>query len=604
MPCHWGSPELPRRVPDVARPAASACPAVGCAEAGRYLLAHPEIAAAGHPVDVARDEITYVSLGEGATSQGEFWESLNTACVERLPMLFVVADNGWAISVPSHDQQPAPVVDLVRGFAGLEMTRIDGTDYAEVREIGRQAIDHLRAGGGPVLLHADVTRPYSHSAADTQSKYRSPEDLEAEKLRDPITRMGQLCVEHGRARDLGRRGGARRGDGHRRGRGERGAGRATARPGDRDPPCGGHPGMADGERPPCPRRRRAPSRSSWPTRSVGASHELMVADPRVRVFGEDVADAPSSHVERVAGKGGVFGTTLGLQATFGADRCFNAPLAEANIVGRAIGQAVRGLRPIPEIQFFDYIWTAMQQLKTEAATLRWRSDGHFSAPMIVRVPIGGYLVGGSIWHSQSGESIFAHVPGLLVAMPSRASDAVGLLRAAARVRGPGPVPRAQAPVPPALRARPVPGRGLARAVRRGVRVRRTGDDVTIVTWGATVQKSIEAADRVARRRPGRLDRGHRPPHDHPVGPPARGRLGRAHRSAARRARGHPHRRVRRRDRGLGRRRVLRRPAGADPTGRRARHPRGLLARCSSRWCCPRSTTSSTHCRVPRHSSDR
>ncbi len=493
MPCHWGNPEL-HVVSQTSATGSQCLPAVGCAEAGRYLLAHPEIAAAGHPVDVTKDEITYVSLGEGATSQGEFWESLNTACVQRLPMLFLVADNGWAISVPSHDQQPAPVVDLVRGFAGLEMTRIDGTDYAEVRDVGRQAVDYLRAGGGPVLLHADVTRPYSHSAADTQSKYRSPEDLEAEKARDPITRMGQLCVGNG---VLGMSG-VEAVLAEARAIVEAAAAEALTAP------------LPD----PRTVTRHVVAIPSWPTVSdhpapadVAAEpivmadairrclHELMVADPRVRVFGEDVADAPSAHVERVAGKGGVFGTTLGLQATFGADRCFNAPLAEANIVGRAIGQAVRGLRPIPEIQFFDYIWTAMQQLKTEAATLRWRSDGHFSAPMIVRVPIGGYLTGGSIWHSQSGESIFAHIPGLLIAMPSRASDAVGLLRAAARCDDPVLFLEHKHLYRQPYGRDPYPAEGWLVPFGKGA-VRRQGDDVTIVTWGATVQKSLEAAERV------------------------------------------------------------------------------------------------------------
>ena len=403
-----------------------------------------------------------MSLGEGATSEGEFWESLNTACTLHLPVVFLVADNGFAISVPSSDQSPAPVSELVRGFRGLDIHRLDGTDYFEVRERAASIISHVRAGVGPALIHATVTRPYSHSGADTQAKYRSTEELADETSRDPITRMAGELVARGLAH--------RRGD-----RGDQGRGhRARCR------------GRASRPSPPAVPIRRRSRRTWWrspasprPARpsddgevvAFGEAikrtlHEQMAGDERIRVFGEDVADARETVLANVEGKGGVFGTTHGLQRAFGIARCYNTPLAEANIIGRAVGQALRGLRPAPEIQFFDYIWPAMQQLKSEAATIRWRSNGAFTCPMVVRVPIGGYLTGGSIWHSQSGESIFAHIPGLLIAFPSRARDAAGLLRTAFRCEDPVLFLEHKHLSATALHPRSVSAGRLHRAVRR------------------------------------------------------------------------------------------------------------------------------------------
>ena len=437
------------------------------------------------------DELTYVSLGEGACSEGEFWESLNTACNLHLPVLYVVPDNGFAISVPSTDQQPAPVAELVAGFRGLEVHRMDGTDYFGVREQARSIVERIRAGVGPALIHADVVRPYSHSAADTQSKYRSAEELAEERSRDPIDRMERALVDGGvitaeQATEL-------------RAAAKEIVAKAAAE--------------ALAARRPDPTRVTdhvyvLPAIAAPPATYEGGEpvpmgealrrtlHEVMAADERIRVFGEDVADAREAVLANVEGKGGVFGTTHGLQRAFGQARCFNTPLSEANIVGRAVGQGLRGLRPAAEIQFFDYIWPAMTQIKTEAATIRWRSNGVFSCPMVMRVPIGGYLTGGAIWHSQCGESIFAHVPGLLIAFPSRARDAAGLLRYAFRCEDPVMFlehkhllrqPYTVDPFPPADYVIPF---GVGD-------VRRPGDDCTIVSWGATVEKSIQAAGRAA-----------------------------------------------------------------------------------------------------------
>jgi 2-oxoisovalerate dehydrogenase E1 component len=483
MPCHWGKAEL--NVVTQSSATGSQClPAVGCAEASRYISRRrlPGCVAYG-------DELTYVSLGDGATSEGEFWESLNTACTLHLPVLFLVADNGYAISVPSSDQGPAPVAELVRGFRGLHVHRLDGCDYFEVRAKAPEIVAAVRAGVGPALIHATVTRPYSHSSADSQSKYRSAEELDRESQRDPLLLMEEAGVEAGlfsaedvvevkeRARSLVLDA----------------ARRALAAP--RPDPSTVTRHVVDLPRV-SPDEELADEGTGEGV-ALGEAirrtlHEQMALDERIRVFGEDVADAREAVLAKVEGKGGVFGTTFGLQRDFGIARCYNTPLAEANIVGRAVGQGLRGLRPVPEVQFFDYIWTAMQQIKTEAATIRWRSNGAFHCPMVLRVPIGGYLTGGAIWHSQSGESIFAHVPGLTVVMPCRAADAVGLLRTALQAEDPVMFLEHKHLLRQAYTRTPFPSPGYRIAFGRA-RIARPGDHLSIVTWGATVEKSIQAA---------------------------------------------------------------------------------------------------------------
>jgi 2-oxoisovalerate dehydrogenase E1 component len=482
MPAHWGFPEL--NVATTSSPTGSQClPGVGCAEAGRYIARRSDLP---EQCVAHGDELTVVVLGEGACSEGEFWESLNSACTLHLPVLYVVANNGYAISVPEVDQHPAPVHELVKGFRGLTIATVDGTDYVAVRRTMAHITSLVRAGVGPALVEAKVVRPYSHSAADTQAKYRPARELADEAQRDPIDLLEQLIVDSGirtieECRTIREEAREHVAD-------------ATAR-------------ALQAPRPdpatvldhvvavPKPHAVTEPP-TDGPITTFGESigrtlAECMEADARIRVFGEDVADAREDVLEDVEGKGGVFGTTHGLQRRFGSARCYNTPLAEANIIGRGVGQALRGLHPAPEIQFFDYVWPAMQQLKSEAATIRWRSNGRSSCPMVVRIPIGGYLTGGAIWHSQCGESIFTHVPGLLVAFPSRADDAAGLLRAAFSMEDPVLFlehkhllrqPYAKAPYP------------LDWTLPFGhAAVRRKGTDLTIVSWGATVQKSLEAA---------------------------------------------------------------------------------------------------------------
>jgi len=482
MPCHWSFPEI--NVVTQSSATGSQCiPAVGCAEAARYIVRRPELPGC----TAYGDELTYVSLGEGACSQGEFWESLNTACTLHLPVLFVVADNGYAISVPSDDQQPAPVSELVRGWRGLAIHKLDGRDYFEVRSKGRKAIERVRAGEGPGLIHAIVTRPYSHSLSDDQRKYRTAEELAEEQEYDPIDQLERELVL---AQILSEQDAAQiRAEAKELVSTAATEALAAKRP---DPAT-----VLTNVTGPLPDVVEDVAAPGGDVVTFGEAirltlHELMTKDERIRVFGEDVGDAATDEaLEAVQGKGGVFGITHGLQRTFGKARCFNTPLAEANIVGRAIGQAYRGLRPAPEIQFFDYIWTAMQQIRTEAATSRWRSNGRWSVPMVLRVPIGGYLQGGSIWHSQCAESIFAHIPGLLVAFPSRARDAAGLLRWAFLSEDPVLFlehkhllrqPYARDPFPPADWILPF---GRAACVR-------PGSELTIVTYGATVERSRQA----------------------------------------------------------------------------------------------------------------
>jgi len=493
MPSHWGDPDL--HIVTQSSPTGSQClPAVGCAEATRYVSRRPDLPGC----HAHGDELTYVSLGEGATSEGEFWESLNTACTLHLPVLYVVADNGYAISVPAVDQAPAPISELVRGFRGLRTYRVDARDYFAAHQTAAHAVAHVRAGTGPALIHATVTRPYSHSAADTQAKYRSPEELADEAAHDPIRLLRTALVEAGALSEED----ADRIQAEARQRVADAAKAAMAAP-QPDPATALDHVVALPPRPVPPEPPAAApgaDEDREPPLALGAAitralHEVMARDERIRVFGEDVADARQDLLDDVEGKGGVFGTTQGLQRRFGLARCFNTPLAEANIIGRAVGQAIRGLRPAPEIQFFDYIWPAMQQLRSEAATVRWRSNGRFTCPMVVRVPIGGYLTGGAIWHSQCGESIFTHVPGLLVAFPSRARDAVGLLRYAFECEDPVLFLEHKHLLRQAYTKDPYPDEGWVLPFGHGV-VRRPGSDATIVTWGATVQKSVEAADQI------------------------------------------------------------------------------------------------------------
>ncbi|MFN3323913.1 MAG: thiamine pyrophosphate-dependent enzyme [Bryobacteraceae bacterium] len=485
MPSHWSSPAL--NIVSASSPTGTQfLQAVGCAHAGRLL-------------DPESDEITVVCTGDGATSEGEFWEALNMACLDRFPVLFLVEDNGYAISVPIERQTAGGSISrIVAGFPDLFRIEVDGCDVLASYEAARKAVEHCRAGRGPALLHAHVIRPYSHSLSDDERLYKTAAEREAEAARDPVLRFPEFLVEHG---VLDRH--ALQNLVHEV---ELEVQRTTewalkAAP----PPKGSALRFLYSDRvdPTSAVFETEPRLKGDPRTMVDAINltlaEEMRRDERIVVFGEDVADCSRQEsLGQVKGKGGVFKATAGLQTEFGAARCFNTPLAEAGIVGRAIGLATRGFKPVAEIQFFDYIWPAMMQIRDELATLRWRSNNGFSCPAVIRVAIGGYLNGGAVYHSQCGEVLFTHIPGLRVVMPSNALDASGLLRTALRCDDPVLFLEHKRLYREPYNRSPHPGPdytipfGKARFAKRG-------DSLTIVTYGALVQKSLQAALQIETR---------------------------------------------------------------------------------------------------------
>jgi 2-oxoisovalerate dehydrogenase E1 component len=508
MPSHWGNQKL-NIVSQSSSTTTQVLHAVGCAEAGRYFSRHPE-AAEKHGNDYRAfkdvifhgDEVVYTSLGEGSTSQGEFWEALNTASNQKLPVLFVVEDNEYAISTPVEVNTPGGNISkLVANFPNFYFAEVDGTDPVESYRVFEEAVAHCRAGKGPAFVHGHVTRPYSHSFSDDDRLYRPESERHADSLRDPLQKMQMFLLREGilDAEAINRL--EKQVDEEVRQAAEHALRAPFPEPAsiplhvyseDYDPT------RAELETKPA---QTADTQERTMADLINAClKDEMRRDARIVVYGEDVADSSREEYLRegqVKGKGGVFKLTAGLQSEFGSDRAFNSPLAEANIVGRAVGQAVRGLKPVVEIQFFDYIWPAMHQMRNELSLMRWRSNGTFSAPAVIRVAIGGYLTGGSIYHSQSGESIFTHTPGVRVVFPSNALDANGLLRTAIRCDDPvlflehkrlyrETFGRAVYPGPDYM----VPF-GKAKTVREG-------KDLTIVTYGAVVPRALQAAQKAHR----------------------------------------------------------------------------------------------------------
>jgi 2-oxoisovalerate dehydrogenase E1 component len=522
MPSHWAFKNL-NVVTQSSCTGTQILQAVGCAEAGRYFARHPKASQKADgdyrqfkDVQFRGDEITYVSLGDGTTSEGEFWEALNTASNHRLPVIFCVQDNGYAISVPVEVQTAGGNISrLVSGFPNFHFEEMDGTDPVIAYAAFKRATDYCRAGHGPAFVHAHVIRPYSHSLSDDERLYRPDSERQADAARDPVPRLQMFLLREGILDEKGINEIEKEVEEQIQADADRALEAAVPQPEtiynyvyspDLDPTSAQfdtHPASAASETGVDGKLSPAQAKTVDKTMADLINTTLrdeMRRDERVIIFGEDVADCSREEYVRskqVKGKGGVFKLTSGLQMEFGADRVFNSPLAEASIVGRATGMATRGLKPVVEIQFFDYIWPAMMQLRDELPTVRWRSNNAFSSPLVIRVAIGGYLTGGAIYHSQCGESIFTHTPGMRVVFPSNALDAAGLLRTAIRCDDPvlflehkrlyrEPYGRAPYPGPDYM----VPF-GKAKIVQ-------PGNNLTVITYGAVVPRALQAAQKLER----------------------------------------------------------------------------------------------------------
>jgi 2-oxoisovalerate dehydrogenase E1 component len=520
MPSHWGYKRL-NIVTQSSPTGSQILQAVGCAEAGRYFTQHPEAAEVPtsegdekkdyrHFKDVSfqGDEVTYVSLGDGTTSEGEFWEAMNAAALNKLPVIFCVQDNGYAISVPVEVQTAGGSISrLVSGFPNFHFEEVDGTDPVASYGAFQRATQYCRQGHGSAFVHAHVIRPYSHSLSDDERLYRPDAERERDAARDPVSRTQMFLLREGILDEKGINDLEKKVEEELQIAVDQALAALPPAPEsvmqfvyspDLDPTSATFdtqavvgPDTADGKKP--------AAKTMADLINVTLRDE-MKRDERIVIFGEDVADCSrEEYLKRklVKGKGGVFKLTFGLQCEFGNDRVFNSPLAEAAIVGRATGMATRGLKPVVEIQFFDYIWPAMMQIRDELSVIRWRSNNVFSCPVVIRVAIGGYLTGGAIYHSQCGESMFTHIPGLRVVFPSNALDAAGLLRTA--IRSDDPVlflehkrlyretfGRAAHPGPDYM----IPF-GKAKIVNPGT-------DLTVITYGAVVPRALQAAQKIER----------------------------------------------------------------------------------------------------------
>ena len=460
MPQHYGHKDL-RIVSQSSPTGTQFLQAVGCAMSRKWENDH---------------EIVYVSSGEGSTSEGEFHEALNWASREKLPIIFHIQDNEYAISVHVSEQTSgSSVFSMVNGYDNLSRYEVDGTNFFETDLAFREAIERARQGKGPSVIVSNVVRLLSHSSSDDQKKYRKKEDLDKDKNRDPLLVFEKNCIKNKILKE---------GDFEKL-RNE------IIQIVDQDAE------WAEKQNHPDPNSAtnhiysNEPNLNETPSNYKNekivlvdainhAMHEEMKLNDKMIIYGEDIADP----------KGGVFTATRGLSDSFGDKRVFNSPLAEASIVGTAVGLATTGWKPCVEIQFGDYIWPAMMQIRNEVASMRYRSNGSWKCPMVIRVPVGGYIHG-AICHSQSIDGYFMHMPGIRIAYPSNAEDAKGLLKAALRMDDPVLFLEHKGLYRQGFAASKEPDENYVLPFGIGKKIME-GDIVTVISWGAMVQKSIEA----------------------------------------------------------------------------------------------------------------
>jgi 2-oxoisovalerate dehydrogenase E1 component len=427
-----------------------------------------------------RDEVVYVSGGEGSTSEGEFYEALNKAQHDRLPVLFLIQNNGYAISVPQEQQTSSSLVEVAAGF-GMRSVRVDGTRFTEMYNSLKPLIQEMRRGAGPLFVEAMVVRIDSHSSSDDQTKYRDAQNMEEARRKDPLRHTELRIREMGLLTEKEMEAWRER---------ARTEVEAAARAIDALPYPDAASATGDTYSPDRVVIEETPPAylSDKPVTMVEAINrglrEEMQRNPKIVMWGEDIQDP----------KGGVFGVTRGLTEAF-PGRVENSPLAEATIVGLAQGMAIGGFKPVVEIQFADYSFPGYMQMRDEIPTLRWRSAGAWSCPMVVRVAVGGYIRGGP-FHSQTPETLYAHTPGWYIAYPSNAADAKGLIKTACRMDDPVLFFEHKGLYRQVYTKTPEPGPDYLLPFGKA-RVVRPGDDLTVVTWGRTLHMTQQALGQIA-----------------------------------------------------------------------------------------------------------